>query len=326
MNSAPGWSEECSAMKRGIVEPIGIELHGWKKEHGPNRDVSGTKKPLLIYKEIEMETNTCANYLWFLLVLVATCKCLPVFTWGIGELHVETWTTCVYLCLHEKQESYMWTLGLLVSTCVYLRDRRATCAQLDYLCLTCAYLKYLCLHLNSCCIESLPLHTFCTCGMNSLSNINLPVSQKNVSPLGNVLILEKNKCRNVQKCWCSFGAVLMQFWCSFETASFWCTYDVVSWVLMHFWCSFQNWHQNCIKTASCFLKTFIKISRKYVKISKNYDAVLMQFWSCIILMHFWCSFKGFWCTFDAVFKTASKLHQNCIMFFDDFHQNFKKNM
>ena len=61
--------------------------------------------------------------------------CLPVFIWGKGKLLVDSGTTCVYLCLLEGRHSYMWTLGLLVSTCVYLRDGTATCVHLDYLCL-----------------------------------------------------------------------------------------------------------------------------------------------------------------------------------------------
>ena len=28
--------------------------------------------------------------------------CLPVLTWEVGELHVQIWTTCVYLCLLER--------------------------------------------------------------------------------------------------------------------------------------------------------------------------------------------------------------------------------
>ena len=80
--------------------------------------------------------STCA----YLRQGAATCEhlgylCLPLFTWGIWELHVGSGTTCVYLSLLEGRHSYMWTLGPLVSTCVYLRDRRATCGLWFYLCL-----------------------------------------------------------------------------------------------------------------------------------------------------------------------------------------------
>ena len=72
----------------------------------------------------------------------------------------------------------MCRFGLLVSTCAYFRGRWATCAQLDYLCLTGAYLRYMYLHLHSFCKDNLPVQTFYTSGMISLSNINLPVLKK----------------------------------------------------------------------------------------------------------------------------------------------------
>ena len=54
----------------------------------------------------------------------------------------------------------------------------------------------------------------------------------------------------------------------------------------------------------------------------SFDAVLMQFWNCIKMMQFWCSFKWkvmqFWCSF----KTASKLHQNCVRTASCFWLNF----
>ena len=208
--------------------------------------------------------------------------CLPVLTWGIGELH---------------------EVGLPVSTCAYLRSRWATCADLDYLCLpvltwkvgqlhvhswtiylclTCAYLRYLCLHLHTCCIESLPVHTCCTCGMISLSNINAPVLRNDLTTWA-CTHLKKNTCRNVQKWWCTFDALLMRFWNYiilhfwFSFKGFWCTFDVVSKV-----------HHQCIKSASCFW-AFQHVFRKICKTLKN-------------MMHFWCTFEttSFWCTFDVV--------------------------
>ena len=134
-------------------------------------------------------------------------------------------------------------------------------------------------------------------------------------------------CRNVQKIWCTLDAVLMQFWnyiilmhfwCSFK--GFWCTFDVVS-----------KLHQNCIKSASCFLRIFSKIlgriCRNVQKIWCTLDAVLMQFWNYIILMHFWCSFKGFWCIFDVVsklncIKTASKVHHVFWWFSGNFEEKY----
>ena len=64
---------------------------------------------------------------------------------------------------------------------------------------------------------------------------------------------------------------------------FWCTFDAL---LMHFWCTFLRW---------C-----------------TFDALLMHFLA--LLMHFWC-------TFDALFKSASKVHQNCIKSASKLHQN-----
>ena len=191
----------------------------------------------------------------------------------------------------------MCTVGLLVSTCAYLRGRRATCAQLDYLCLTCAYLRYLYLHLHSCCIGNLPVQTFYASGMISLSNINLPVLKKWFHYLGTHSFFQKNV--EMSK---NYNALLMQLGCNFETTSFWCTFDVVSRVLMHFWCSFKT----ASKVHHVFWWFSAKFKEKYVEMSKKYVALLMQFWNYIILMHFWCSFKGFWRIFDVV----SKL--NCI--------------
>ena len=183
----------------------------------------------------------------------------------------------------------MCRFGLLVSTCAYFRGRWATCAQLDYLCLTCAYLRYMYLHLHSFCIDNLPVQTFYTSGMISLSNINPPVLKKWFHYLGMHSFLQK-KCRNVQK----YDALLMQFWCNFETTSFWCTLDVVS---KGFWCTFDvvsktasKLHRKCIMFFDDFQHFFWK---KTVEMSKKYDALLMQFW---------CSFEttSFWCTFDVV--------------------------
>ena len=101
----------------------------------------------------------------------------------------------------------MCRFGLLVSTCAYFRGRWATCAQLDYLCLTCAYLRYMYLHLHSFCIGNLPVQTFYTSGMISLSNINLPVLKKMISLLGHALIFAKKNVETSKK----YDALLMQF-------------------------------------------------------------------------------------------------------------------
>ena len=77
-------------------------------------------------------------------------------------------------------------------------------------------------------------------------------------------------------------------------------------------------------------ETHCKISRQKnsskTKLWEKSDALLMQFWcsfdaifktasklhqNCIKLMQFWCSFQN-------CIKTASKLHQNCIRFFRIF--------
>ena len=139
--------------------------------------------PVLTWEKAQLHVDTwttcvyfclLGEYLWALGLLVstwpylregtATCEhlgylCLPVFLWGKGKLHVDSGTTCVYPCLLEGRHSYMWTLGLLVSTCVYLREGTATCEHLDYLCrpvLTCGYFLNLWndqleLHECSCC-------------------------------------------------------------------------------------------------------------------------------------------------------------------------------
>ena len=151
------------------------------------------------YEQIHLQT-TCDFCLWYFWKLkhskldVSTCASLRDrrATCAVAEVLV---STCAYL---RDRRATCAVAEVLVSTCAYLRDRRATCAQLDYLCLTCAYLSYLCLHVHSCCIESLPVHTFCTCGMITLSNINLLVFQKWFHYLGMHSFLQKI-CSNVQK-------------------------------------------------------------------------------------------------------------------------------
>ena len=113
-------------------------------------------------------------------------------------------------------------------------------------------------------------------------------SQKMVSLLGHALIFCKKNVETSKK----YDALLMQFWCNFETTSFWCTFDVVS----KGFDALLMWFQNCTKTASKVHHVFwgfsAKFLEKYVEMSKKYDALLMQFW---------CSFETtFWCTFDVV--------------------------
>ena len=81
--------------------------------------------------------------------------------------------------------------------------------------------------------------------------------------------------------WCSFDAVLMQFWNYIILMHFWCSFK-------GFWCTFDavsKLHQNCIESASCFLRIF---SNFFGKKCRNVQKI--------------------WCTFDVI----SKLHQNCI--------------
>ena len=81
--------------------------------------------------------------------------------------------------------------------------------------------------------------------------------------------------------WCSFDAVLMQFWNYIILMHFWCSFK-------GFWCTFDavsKLHQNCIESASCFLWIFSIFLEKMLKCPKK-----------------------IWCTFDVI----SKLHQNCI--------------
>ena len=90
----------------------------------------------------------------------------------------------------------MCTVGLLVSYLCILEVFVSTFELLLYRKFTFAYL----LHLWN---EKSEQHqSYC-------------LSKKNVSPLGNVLILEKNKCQKCPKMlmqfWCSFDAVLIQF-------------------------------------------------------------------------------------------------------------------
>ena len=178
----------------------------------------------------------------------------------------------------------MCTVGLLVSYLCILEVFVSTFALLLYRQFTCAYL----------------LHFW-----NDQSEQHQPsYSQKMISLLGHALIFAKKNVETYK----NYDALLMQFWCNFETTSFWCTFDVVS----KGFDALLMWFQNCTKAASKVHHVFwwfsAKFEEKYVEMYKKYDALLMQFWNYIILMHFWCSFKGFWCTFDAV----SKLHQNCI--------------
>ena len=148
----------------------------------------------------------------------------------------------------------MCRFGLLVSTCAYFRGRWATCAQLDYLCLTCAYLRYMYLHLHSFCIDNLPVQTFYTSGMISLSNINLPVPKKWFHYLGMHSFLQKNVETSKK-----YDALLMQFWCNFETTSFWCTFDVVS----KGFDALLMWFQNCTKIVSKVHHVFWGFSSKF---------------------------------------------------------------
>ena len=120
------------------------------------------------------------------------------------------WVDIVQLGL-ESLRGVMWTLGLLVPTCAYLRSRWATCADLDYLCLPVLTLGVGGLHVHSwttcvlpvhtwgiciyiCilfCIDNLPVQTFYTSGMISLSNINPPVLKKWFHYLGMHSFLQK---------------------------------------------------------------------------------------------------------------------------------------
>ena len=144
----------------------------------------------------------------------ATCGhfdylCLPVLTWEVGELHV-----CRF--------------GLLVSTCACFRGRWATCAQLDYLCLPVLTWEVGELHVHSWTTCVWPVHAWCICICICtlvVQTIYLCIFSAHVewSVWATSIFLFSNNdfttwactffnflkiCRNVQKWWCSFDAVL----------------------------------------------------------------------------------------------------------------------
>ena len=153
MNPAAGWAEDCSAMMRRW------HTERWSKEIKPNcmwrkkgawckLGMSGklwTKGTVLqsdwyvdryMCKLPVISCGICDNQ------RIQTYMCLPVLTWGIGELH---------------------EVGLPVSTCAYLRSRWATCADLDYLCLPVLTWEVGQLHVHSWTTCVLPVHTWGTC-------------------------------------------------------------------------------------------------------------------------------------------------------------------
>ena len=105
--------------------------------------------------------------------------------------------------------------------------------------------------------------------------------------LGKIVEMSKNSDAHLMQFWNYI--ILVHFWCSFK--GFWCTFDVVS-----------KLHQNCFKSASCFLRIFSIFLEKCRNV------------------------KNIWCTFDVVSKTTSKVHHVfwafSAKFWGEFCQNF----
>ena len=130
----------------------------------------------------------------------------------------------------------------------------------------------------------------------------LKLHQKCIIFFGHFYIFPKKMLKILTK----HDALLIQFWNYIKSASK--PFDTTSKVHQNDVVS--KLHQKCI----IFFGHFYIFSKKMLKIIKKHDALLMQFWNYIKSASKWCSFK-----------TASKLHQKCIIFFGHFYIFSKKN-
>ena len=146
-----------------------------------------------------------------------------------------------------------------MSTCVYLRERKATCGLWDYLCLPVFTWGKAQLHVNTwtTCVDlCLPVDTFSTCGMISLSYMSAPVVSTNAVTTWECHQIF-GECRHKSlkismKKWWKGGALLVHFWCTFgallKVHHFGALLVHFQRVLVHFWCTFKSApkvHQKC---------------------------------------------------------------------------------
>ena len=105
--------------------------------------------------------------------------------------------------------------------------------------------------------------------------------------------------QNWEKSWCTFDALLMHFWCTFESASkvhqIWCTFNESA-SKVH---QVLKVHQKCIKSAS-------KVHQKCIMNSSNFHQIFIKFSS----------------KFITKIKSASKVHQKCIKSASKVHHYF----
>ena len=163
----------------------------------------------------------------------------------------------------------MCTLGMLVSTCAYLWNRKLTCAYLLNLWndqpelhqRSCSPLGHVIFSRKKRKIVKRVQKWWCT--VDALLDIFLKVSPKFEENVRNIF-------KNVQKIWCTFDALLMRFWKCIKIMHFWCT---VTWS----WCTFDalsKAHQKCIIILG-FLQNLQKIWETYPNVHQK----------CIMVFH-----------------------------------------